>query len=357
MNTELENKQNVRRKKNQLPRGINQLRTTESESIMSNDECKKFEVGKGSASEFVDQVEEPLPDPQLCNEATQTIDLGTLLTKEVTDSGSFDIRGDIWATTFGKVLQAIPIAAILIDKSFHIAVANQACSKISVQYESILGSSFSYLFLDNSSIGRTQSTLEEVFNDRRPRQVETMLQINEDWIWARITFRSIRVKTDRFVLALIEDLTAEKGQLMLNQTHERSLNWEINARKRAEEALRLSESRFRAIYHKLPVMIHVFDGNSMVRSVNAQWLKEMGYMREEVVGKPIDYFLSERSRKTFRAICSDLWKAGGALKIHCQYVKKDATAIDVLADCVVTNDPKWGPVSLTASRYKLTNSY
>jgi len=44
-------------------------------------------------------------------EATQTIDLSSLLTRDTTSSGSFDIRGQIWSTTFGKLLQALPIPA------------------------------------------------------------------------------------------------------------------------------------------------------------------------------------------------------------------------------------------------------
>ena len=48
---------------------------------------------------------EPSQSPQFLEAdqlSTQTIDLGSLLTKDVTTSGSFDIRGSIWATTFGS---------------------------------------------------------------------------------------------------------------------------------------------------------------------------------------------------------------------------------------------------------------
>jgi hypothetical protein len=36
------------------------------------------------------------------SEGTETLDLCTLLAKDLTFSGSFDIRGDVWATTFGE---------------------------------------------------------------------------------------------------------------------------------------------------------------------------------------------------------------------------------------------------------------
>ncbi len=62
---------------------------------------------------------------------TETIDVTSLFSKELSDTGSFDIRGDIWKTTFGQVLQALPIPAFLIDQDCNLLFANQACSKIS----------------------------------------------------------------------------------------------------------------------------------------------------------------------------------------------------------------------------------
>ena len=79
--------------------------------------------------------------------ATQSIDLADLLTKDITSSGSFDIRGEIWATTFGKLLQALPIPGMLLDDSFNVVVVNQACGKIKPQYESILSTRLFATFL------------------------------------------------------------------------------------------------------------------------------------------------------------------------------------------------------------------
>ena len=79
---------------------------------------------------------------------TETLDLSSLLTRDLTFSGSFDIRGDIWATTFGKLTQALPLPALLIDQSCNIVVANQACGRISREYEKILDTPFSVLFPD-----------------------------------------------------------------------------------------------------------------------------------------------------------------------------------------------------------------
>lgn len=62
-------------------------------------------------------------------ESTESIELKSLFTRDVTTSGSFDVREGIWATTFGKVIQALPIPAFLIDEFLNVAVSNQACGK------------------------------------------------------------------------------------------------------------------------------------------------------------------------------------------------------------------------------------
>ena len=80
------------------------------------------------------------------DQATQTIELGGLFTKDITSSGSFDIRGGIWASTFGKLLQSLPIPAFLVDQFHLVMVANQACSRIETAYERIQGNEFELLF-------------------------------------------------------------------------------------------------------------------------------------------------------------------------------------------------------------------
>lgn len=95
--------------------------------------------------------------------ATQTIDLADLLTKHVTSSGSFDIRGGIWATTFGKLLQALPIPAVLVDRAFEVAAANEAWKKLGPGYTEALCGRFSELFGTPSAARKIQSAIEEVF--------------------------------------------------------------------------------------------------------------------------------------------------------------------------------------------------
>jgi len=143
-------------------------------------------------------------------EPTETIDVGHLFTKDLTESGSFDIRQDIWATTFGKLLQALPIPAILVNKLHAIKVANEACRRIAENYDGLEGMAFSDMFPTSAARNKTLGLLEDVFTKRKTQVMMGTLRFGNRRTWARMTMRPIRIMNERFVLMLVEDLTKEK---------------------------------------------------------------------------------------------------------------------------------------------------
>ena len=127
---------------------------------------------------------------RLYDEPTESIELRTVLSRDVTNSGSFDVSGSIWATTFGKVVQALPIPAFLVDESFMVTVANQAFRRFTKDYERIQGQPYVKLFDGPSAAERAYSLMKRVFSDRSPRVGEGTLRIRDALVWARMTFPS-----------------------------------------------------------------------------------------------------------------------------------------------------------------------
>ncbi|MBT1070207.1 PAS domain S-box protein [Pelotalea chapellei] len=62
---------------------------------------------------------------------------------------------------------------------------------------------------------------------------------------------------------------------------------DITERKRAEEALRFSEARYRTLHRDIPTMIFTLDTQGKVLSVNPYGAKQLGYSIEELEGKPV----------------------------------------------------------------------
>jgi hypothetical protein len=167
------------------------------------------------------------PHLALESEPTQTIDLKGLFSPELSASGVYDLRS-IGATALGKLLEAIPVPIMLIDKWFFVAFANKAFSKISDDYKDIQGARFIDVLPTPGDEQRarlltekTMALLERVFADRKPAHAEAILEIGDSRIWARLHLRSIRVNSDRHIMVIIEDVTAERSQQRISERDEK----------------------------------------------------------------------------------------------------------------------------------------
>jgi PAS domain S-box-containing protein len=154
------------------------------------------------------------------NLATETIDLNNFFAPSLTSSGSFDLQ-EVPKTSFGKLLKALPIPVFLVDKSFCITFFNDACEKISTNCSALLGVRFSSLFAEPKTCQAAQALIEKVFLERKPQVKTALMQIDKHRIWARIYLRSVRLGTERFSLILVEDLTSEKKQILLNEKYKK----------------------------------------------------------------------------------------------------------------------------------------
>ncbi len=93
---------------------------------------------------------------------TETIELGGLLTRQVTQTGSFDLRG-IQKTSVARLLNAMPIPAMLVDHSYRIVLANPACEKIGFNHEQIQGNSFPARVSGAESFAKAQELMQAGF--------------------------------------------------------------------------------------------------------------------------------------------------------------------------------------------------
>ncbi len=223
----------------------------------------------GAFSEL-DEAPKPL---RVGYETTESIELKSLFTRDLTASGSFDVRSGIWATTFGKVVQALPIPTFLIDETLTITVANQACGMFTPEYEKVQGKPFSSLVGVTPAAKRVDSLLGEVFSDRTPRVGEGTLRIDDAMVWARMTFRPIRILNERYVLVLVEDLTREKVQLQENEKLRQDLEKRVERRtaelRRTNEELTLEiAERKRAEQEKEGLVVDLREALGQVKKLS-----------------------------------------------------------------------------------------
>jgi PAS domain S-box-containing protein len=146
------------------------------------------------------------------------IDPGGFSRENITESGSFDLRRTT-LDAFGHLMDAMPMPILVIDISGRIQFVNSAFLNVSADLSEILGAYFSSLFPDAAAIRQAEAWLENVVTQRKPQFGEGILRVGGNEIWSRMNFRSIRFGNERSILVVIEDLTTEKRELILNEKY------------------------------------------------------------------------------------------------------------------------------------------
>jgi PAS domain S-box-containing protein len=84
----------------------------------------------------------------------------------------------------------------------------------------------------------------------------------------------------------------------------------ISERKKAEETLRQSETKFRKFFENTPVYCYMISPDGKILEINKSALKALGYKKEEVIGKPIisTIYAPSSQRKAKKLI--EKWKNG-----------------------------------------------
>ncbi len=124
----------------------------------------------------------------------------------------------------------------------------------------------------------------------------------------------------------------------VSQLSERSVLWvarDISDRKQAEDALRQSEARYRAIYDNTPVMLHSIDNQGKLISVSNYWLEKMGYQRHEVLGRLSTEFLTPDSQQDANGTyLPQLYAQGFVQNAAFQFVTKSGIVMDILLSAI-----------------------
>ncbi|MBI5251899.1 MAG: PAS domain S-box protein, partial [Desulfomonile tiedjei] len=263
---------------------------------------------------FDEPVEEDSPVKLLkhSNMSTETIDLNSLISADTTASGSFNLQ-DVSKTAFGKLLKALPVPTLLVDNSFCVTFINDACGKISGNCQSIAGVRLSSLFPDPKESKSAQTLIEQVFRERKPQVKTALMQIARQKIWARIYLRSVRLGNDRFLLVLVEDLTSEKRQIVLNEKY-----------KRLVSVVPLGIAEF-SVYPAMPLGIPKAEMTARVMCAN--WVDGNGEFARlhghssinELKGIPLENLFDPETYSDFL----DLWLRNG-----CRIASKESKVAD-----------------------------
>jgi PAS domain S-box-containing protein len=133
--------------------------------------------------------------------------------------------------------------------------------------------------------------------------------------------------------------SSSKGISIGGKNFVQSIWRDITDRKRAEEALRESQKRYKELWDDAPVAYHMLDTKGIIKQVNHTETDMLGYTRDEMVGESIFKFVLPEQRKEAKERFR-LKLAGKRLAKQDDriYVRKDGSKMHVSIDDVLEHD-------------------
>jgi PAS domain S-box-containing protein len=114
---------------------------------------------------------------------------------------------------------------------------------------------------------------------------------------------------------------------------------DITSKKKANLELSINEERFRLLYNNTPAMMHSIDEEGKLIRVSDYWLKQMGYSREEVLGRPSTDFLTEESKQiAVRDVLPEFFLHGKIVNQEYNYVTKNGKILETLLSATSERD-------------------
>ncbi len=104
------------------------------------------------------------------------------------------------------------------------------------------------------------------------------------------------------------------------------------------ERLNESEKRFATLYEKAPEAYQALDADGNVLMINAKWSEDLGYAKEEAIGKNFSVFLADGFREKFKENFPKFKAAGGVTGIEFDMLRKDGKTISVSFNGKIVNN-------------------
>jgi PAS domain S-box-containing protein len=130
----------------------------------------------------------------------------------------------------------------------------------------------------------------------------------------------------------------------------------ITERKRAEEALRKSEKRFKELFDNAPVGYIQIDTQGRITQINGNAVNMLGYTSEETLGQPIWTFVAEKEREVCLQLVTN--KLAGSMPpsrgLERTYLRRNGTALTVLIDDTFIRDKQGNVTGIRSTIQDIT---
>jgi diguanylate cyclase (GGDEF)-like protein/PAS domain S-box-containing protein len=189
-------------------------------------------------------------------------------------------------------------------------VSDSICATLGYSREELIGLNFKSYVPKEQANGTYQKWLE-VYQTGKIIKWLPLINIRKDG-------------THIFVEDSISPLQNKEGKII----GFKGITREVTERRKMEEAMRLSEEKYRTILEDMEEGYFELDLDGTFTFANDTQCRNMGYLREELIGKNHRQFQSKTTIKEIRRIFTELYQTGIPVRLlDVEIIKKDGSKI------------------------------
>jgi len=257
-----------------------------------------------------------------------------------------------WESTFDSIEDMITIH----DREFNIIRANRAAQKLhDLPFDKIINTKCHLLYHGSETPPRTCPSCESMKTG-----FPSVHEFFEPFLNMHVEVTSIpRFDTNNQFVGLIHivrDITKRKeteeelkrhrehlADMVREKTSDLTaaielLNDEITSRRHAEEALRLSEKKYRDLYNNAPDMYHTLNNEKIIIDCNETEAQMLGYKKQEIIGRPLSAFFSDESKRLLEKDYPLLLEKKVLKNLERTFIRKDGSTFEAILNVFATID-------------------
>ncbi len=113
---------------------------------------------------------------------------------------------------------------------------------------------------------------------------------------------------------------------------------DLIARRRAEEALRLSEERYRTLIQTMDEGFAIVDGMGVIGYANHRLTEIVGYAMDELAGRSMSEFFDQANKERFSDVFFSLSKKEGRIRFEVEFTAKGGRSVPAALSCTALYD-------------------
>lgn len=166
----------------------------------------------------------------------------------------------------------------------------------------------------------------------------------------------VKISSEQYLI-VVEDISPLRQALEDMRSSRESIRAKYEELKVANKQLHDTKSRYENLYESSPDMLRTIDVNERILECNKTYLENLGYAKEEVIGKSIFEHTAEQSHETMKYFMQKWKRSGKIINSQIWMKRKDSTIFLVLLSGTNLCDEGGRIIGRTVSLRDITDLY